>query len=80
MTQSTESSAEVERAVREELEAHVDVPANAEDTLGLSSLAVVQLCESLEERFGFVVGADDLTPERFASVATIVAFVTEKLA
>lgn len=69
----------VEAVVRAALEMLVSVPADAEAPLGLSSLAVVQLAEALEEELDFVVRADELVPERFATVASIVAFASEKV-
>ncbi|MCA9616337.1 MAG: acyl carrier protein [Myxococcales bacterium] len=69
----------VEAVVREALEHHVEVPEDADAPLGLSSLAVVQLTEALEEELDFVVRADELSPEHFSTLARLVAFVRGKL-
>lgn len=45
----------------------------------LDSMAVVSLITTLEERFGIVVEDDDISGDTFASVATLRAFVEEKL-
>ncbi|MCA9557691.1 MAG: acyl carrier protein [Myxococcales bacterium] len=47
--------------------------------LDLDSLSLIQLTEDLEDRFGFVVAADDLVPAHFDSVAAIAAFVQGKV-
>lgn len=47
--------------------------------LDLDSLSLIQLTEDLEERFGFVVAAEDLVPAHFESVAAIAAFVQRKV-
>lgn len=49
-------------------------------TLELDSFAVVNVVEALEERFGVRVSAREVTRERFATLAALVAFVEEKLA
>lgn len=45
----------------------------------LDSMAVVALITTLEERFGFVAGDDDIDGSTFATVGALVGFVTEKL-
>ncbi len=45
----------------------------------LDSMAVVSLITSLEERFGIVVDDDDIDGETFASVGSLVDFVSSKL-
>ena len=46
----------------------------------LDSMAVVSLITTLEERFGILVEDDDISGDTFANVATLRAFVEEKLA
>lgn len=46
----------------------------------LDSMAVVNLIASLEERFGFIVDDDEIDGAVFASVGTLVDFVSGKLA
>jgi acyl carrier protein len=43
------------------------------------SMAVVSLITTLEERFGIVVDDDEIDGATFASVGTLVDFVTTKL-
>ena len=42
------------------------------------SMAVVSLIAALEERFGIIVGDDDITAETFETVGTLVDFVQSK--
>jgi acyl carrier protein len=42
----------------------------------LDSMAVVTLITTLEERFGLVINDDDITGETFATVGSLVQFVT----
>lgn len=46
----------------------------------LDSMAVVSLITTLEERFGIVVDDDDISGDTFLNVASLRAFVEEKLA
>lgn len=46
----------------------------------LDSMAVVTLITTLEERFGIVVDDDDIDGDTFASVGSLVDFVSHKLA
>lgn len=46
----------------------------------LDSMAVVGLITTLEERFGFAIGDDEIDGSAFATVGTLVAFVQGKLA
>lgn len=46
----------------------------------LDSMAVVTLITTLEERFGLVVDDDDIDGATFASVGSLVDFVSDKLA
>lgn len=48
--------------------------------LALDSFAVVNVIEALEDRYGIRVAASEVTRERFATLAALVAFVEEKLA
>jgi acyl carrier protein len=45
----------------------------------LDSMAVVALITSLEERFGFIVGDDEIDGSAFATVGTLADFVQGKL-
>ena len=45
----------------------------------LDSMAVVSVITSLEDRFGFAVGDDELDGNTFASVGSLVKFVEDKL-
>ncbi|TVO62867.1 acyl carrier protein [Denitromonas ohlonensis] len=45
----------------------------------LDSMAVVGVINLLEERFGFIVEDDDIDGRTFASVGTLVEFVSGKL-
>lgn len=45
----------------------------------LDSMAVVALITSLEERFGFVVEDDEIEGSTFATVGSLVDFVSGKL-
>jgi len=46
----------------------------------LDSMAVVSVITSLEDRFGIVVDDDDIDGSTFATVGSLVDFVTAKLA
>ncbi len=46
----------------------------------LDSMAVVTLITTLEERFGIMVDDDDIDGDTFASVGSLVDFVSHKLA
>ncbi|MDR2208144.1 MAG: acyl carrier protein [Azoarcus sp.] len=45
----------------------------------LDSMAVVGVLNLLEERFGFIIGDDEIDGSTFATVETLVAFVKTKL-
>ena len=45
----------------------------------LDSMAVVALLTTLEERFGFTVGDDEIEGTTFATVGSLVDFVDQKL-
>ncbi|MDR0379168.1 MAG: phosphopantetheine-binding protein [Candidatus Accumulibacter sp.] len=45
----------------------------------LDSMAVVALIASMEERFGFIIGDDEIDGSAFASVGTLADFVQSKL-
>lgn len=45
----------------------------------LDSMAVVSLITALEERFGIAVDDDDIEGATFATVGSLVDFVTERL-
>jgi len=57
-----------------------EVPADHAQPLELASLELVQLAETLEEHFAFVVDARDLNEKNFGSVARIEAYVARKRA
>jgi acyl carrier protein len=44
----------------------------------LDSMAVVALITSMEERFGFIIGDDEIDGSAFATVGTLVDFVRDK--
>jgi len=46
----------------------------------LDSMAVVSLITTLEERLGLIVNDDEIDGATFATVGTLVEFVTSKLA
>jgi acyl carrier protein len=46
----------------------------------LDSMAVIGLITALERHFGFSVDDDDITARHFATLASLAAFVQEKLA
>ncbi|MCL2162361.1 MAG: phosphopantetheine-binding protein [Betaproteobacteria bacterium] len=45
----------------------------------LDSMAVVGILNLFEERFGFIIGDDEIDGATFATVETLVAFVAGKL-
>lgn len=53
------------------LPADFDVDAPLLDSGAVDSLGIVEIVAFLEERFGLVLGDEDLSPARFASVATL---------
>lgn len=46
----------------------------------LDSLAMVKMVTHLEQHYGIVVGAEDMSPDNFASVAALAKFVASKQA
>ena len=68
----------IEEVVRELLTSHVAPPARDDTPLELASLSMVALAEELEQEFGFVVAARELTPENFKTVASIVSYVVQR--
>ena len=74
---------EVEKFIVEEiaLGTGVESVGHDEDLLAqdvIDSLGIVELVSFLESRFGIKVGDDDLLPENFSSVNSVVAFVEAK--
>ena len=45
----------------------------------LDSLALVELVSFIEETFGLKIGASDLNPESFDTVASMETFISQKL-
>jgi acyl carrier protein len=73
-------AAEVEQFIVEEiaLGSGVESVGHDEDLLAqdiIDSLGIVELVSFLEARYGIKVGDDDLLPENFQSVNSVVAFV-----
>lgn len=75
---------DVEMSVREFLRSQVRIPteepaiASDESLLDnglLDSAGIFQLVTFLEERFGFVIPDEELVPENFDTINSIVAFV-----
>lgn len=76
-------AAEVEKFIVEEiaLGTGVDSLGHDDDLLAqgvIDSLGIVELVAFLEARYGIKVGDDDLLPENFQSVNSVVAFVAAK--
>lgn len=76
-------AAEVEKFVVEEIAVGrgIDSIAHDEDLLAsdiLDSLGIMELVAFLEEKEGIRVTDDDLTPENFQTVDSIVVFVERK--
>lgn len=46
----------------------------------IDSLHLVELVSRIESQFGFEVAGDELTPENFASISAMVAYVDRKRA
>jgi acyl carrier protein len=44
----------------------------------LDSFAIVQLVSFIEERFGLKLAADEITEERFATIAALSSFLAER--
>ena len=61
--------------VREVLSRHAELPSSDEAQLELSSFAMVELVEGLEDAFGIQITAAQVTPENFRSVSSIAALV-----
>jgi acyl carrier protein len=73
-------AAEVEKFIVEEiaLGSGVESVGHDDDLLAqdvIDSLGIVELVAFLESRYGIKVGDDDLLPENFRSVNSVVAFV-----
>jgi acyl carrier protein len=76
-------AAEVERFVVKEIAAGrgIESVAHDEDLLAsdiLDSLGIMELVAFLEEKEGIQIADDDLTPENFQTVDSIVSFVERK--
>lgn len=76
-------AAEVEKFIVEEiaLGTGVESVGHDEDLLAqdvIDSLGIVELVAFLESRYGIKVGDDDLLPENFNSVNSVVAFVESR--
>lgn len=74
---------DVEKFIVEEiaLGSGVDSVGHDDDLLAqdvIDSLGIVELVSFLESRYGIKVGDDDLLPENFQSVNSVVAFVAAK--
>jgi len=74
---------EIEKFIVEEiaLGTGVDSVGHDDDLLAqdvIDSLGIVELVAFLESRYGIKVGDDDLLPENFQSVNSVVAFVAAK--
>jgi acyl carrier protein len=75
----------VERQIREALSEITKGrdPLNASadaslDTVGVDSIAMIDLIYKLEELFGIKIPDDDVTPENFESIASLVTLVNQK--
>jgi acyl carrier protein len=76
-------AADVEKFIVEEiaLGTGIESVGHDEDLLAqdvIDSLGIVELVAFLESRYGIKVGDDDLLPENFSSVNSVVAFVEAK--
>jgi acyl carrier protein len=76
-------AADVEKFIVEEiaLGTGVESVGHDEDLLAqdvIDSLGIVELVAFLEKRYGIKVGDDDLLPENFQSVNSVVAFVESR--
>jgi acyl carrier protein len=49
----------------------------AED-LHIDSIGLLELLADVEERFDFEIGPDDLEPDRFQSIQTLVDYIKER--
>jgi acyl carrier protein len=82
----TSITIEAVRAIlRDRLALAADRPLGADTGLlgagiGLDSFEVLQLVAALEERFGLTIDDDDLRPEHFRTVSTLVDFLETLLA
>jgi acyl carrier protein len=68
----------VNEEVLEVIRRFIDPPGDPAAPLELTSLELVQLAEALEERFGFVVAARELSAANFGTAALIAEFVERK--
>ncbi|MFK7696334.1 acyl carrier protein [Paenibacillus sp. HJGM_3] len=50
------------------------------DTLHIDSIQFLELLAMLEEGFGFEIDVDDLHPDQFRSVLSVIRFVEKKVA
>ena len=81
---------DVERRVREILGEALELPPQRLDALGresallgaipeLDSMGVLAVIHLLEERFGFIIGDEEIDGTTFATLGTLADFVAEKL-
>lgn len=63
------------RAIVAALVGELHGPARDDEPLALESLTVVLLVEALEDRHGVAIPVREVTPEAFASIASLAALV-----
>ncbi len=56
----------------------LDTEASLVDDLGLDSVAILTLVSALEDEFGVELEDEEVTRERFASVASVAALIRSK--
>lgn len=57
----------------------IDPTCTLRDDLGLDSAALLDLVVGIEEEFGIEVDTDEITEERFESIASLARFVEAKV-
>jgi len=50
------------------------------ETEALDSLAFLDLITHVQDKYGFEIGEEEITPENFTSIATLARFVESKMA
>jgi acyl carrier protein len=48
------------------------------ETMGMTSVAMIELVYAVEDRFSITIADDEVAPNNFASIGSLVALVTRK--
>ena len=83
MPDSQSTTTRITRVMVERLELDqqpdaIDANLSLRDGLGLDSAALLDLVAGIEDEFGIEIDTEEITEERFESIATLARFVSTK--